>query len=106
MGSPSGAGQPPLNPRLYRKRAVVAVLLAWLIFIAIDFLFHGSILRDLWDDHIPAILDLPILFRRIPFGYASFLVLVILLFHLLTRLHGRYPEPRQALVFGLTFGGL
>lgn len=105
-GASSEAGHPPVNGGRFRRRALGAVLLAWLVFIAIDFLFHGSILRNLWYDDLPAVLDLPTLFRRIPFGYASFLVLVILAFHLLTSLYGRYPNPRRGLVFGLVFGGL
>jgi len=87
-------------------RAIGAVFLAWLIFIGIDFLFHASILRLLWDDPVPAFLEPQTLFERIPFGYGSFLVLVILVFHLLTRIHGRLPEPGAALTFGLFFGGL
>lgn len=95
-----------MNDADYARRAIESVLLAWLVFVGIDFLFHGSILRSVWDDTIPAILEPLVLFQRIPIGYASFLVLVILVFYLLTQIHGRFPKPASGLVFGLIFGAL
>lgn len=87
------------------RKSAGTIILGWLIFIGIDFLFHASLLHTYWDDDLPALLDQMTLFQRIPFGYASFLLLTGLAFYLMTRIHGPYPRPKEAMHFGFIFGG-
>lgn len=90
----------------YTRKAAGVIALGWLIFLGIDFLFHASLLQAFWDDKMTALLDPMTLFKRIPFGYASFLLLTLLLFYLMTRIYGRFPAPKEGFRFGLIFGGL
>ncbi len=62
------------------RRTVAAIALAWLVTIAIDFMVFGGLFAGVLegaDD--PAVLAPEELFARIPAGYASFLLEVVLL---------------------------
>jgi len=89
-----------------RKRFLTTTLLAWLIFIGIDFFFHASLLKSLWQEDIDTFkpeMDLCIL---IPFGYLSFLLLTLLVGYCFIKIFPSKPGGKQALKFSLIFGGL
>ncbi len=93
--------QPPNN-----KRKIIAILIAWLLFIGVDFLFHASIFASLWTDNIPAIKPLDNLALLIPAGYFSFLLLTILIGYLFFRFFKTKPHFKGVAKFGLIFGAL
>lgn len=81
------------------------ILLAWLVFIGVDFFFHASLLAPYWSGEISGLLSQDVLFRRIPYGYASFLVLTGMVYYLLHISLGETISMRSALRFGGIFGG-
>ena len=64
------------------KRYVLAILMAWIIFIGVDFLFHASIFESLWKEKLAIFKSLEDLTILIPVGYVSFLLLTILIGYL------------------------
>lgn len=67
-----------------QRRAVGSIGLAWLVTIAIDFFVFGGVFVGLLEESSSAaVLSPEALFRRIPAGYASFLLEVLLLAWLL-----------------------
>ena len=67
-----------------QRRAVGSIGLAWLVTIAIDFFVFGGVFVGLLEESSSAaVLSPEELFRRIPAGYASFLLEVLLLAWLL-----------------------
>ena len=85
------------------RRTVAAIALAWLVTIAIDFVIFGGVFAGVLegaDD--PAVLTPTQLFMRIPAGYASFLLEVVLLHWLLKG--SRRPGVTGGLVTGLVAG--
>jgi hypothetical protein len=86
------------------KRKVVAVLMAWLLFIGVDFLFHASLLESFWKEDIPALKTLEDLALLIPFGYISFLLLTLLIFFVYVRIFKTKPKLKESFVFGIIFG--
>ena len=89
-----------------RKRFWTTTLLAWLILIGIDFLFHASILKSLWQEDIDTFKSEMDLFILIPFGYLSFLLLTLLVGYCFIKIFPSKPTRKQALLFSLIFGGL
>ncbi len=89
-----------------KKRFWLSTLTAWLLFIGIDFFFHASLFKDLWQQEILAIKPLAELFLLIPLGYLSFLLLTLLIGYLLTRIYKEKPPSREAVKFALIFGAL
>ena len=83
-----------------------AVIAAWLVYIGIDFLFHASILAQYWNDDIVAIKSESELFQLIPFGYASFLLLTMLLAFLYNAIFKETPYTGTVMGFGVVFSGL
>jgi hypothetical protein len=85
------------------RRTVAAIALAWLVTIAIDFVIFGGVFAGVLEgaDH-PAVLAPEQLFMRIPAGYASFLLEVVLLYWLLQA--RRRPGITGGLVTGLVAG--
>jgi hypothetical protein len=90
--------------RVSRRRIVGVTLLAWFAVLGFDFLLHGGLLAWLYAEPGPFLLSPEDAFRLIPLGYASFLILVILVVWLLVRLGIRGWRP--GLVFGLKLGAL
>jgi len=89
-----------------KKRFIKSALLAWIVFIGIDFLMHASILESLWAEEIQAIkssVDLAIL---IPMGYLSFLFLTLLVGFVFVRIYTQQPKTASMFKFGVIFGGL
>ncbi|MGB2908335.1 MAG: hypothetical protein WBB73_14630 [Candidatus Aminicenantaceae bacterium] len=88
------------------RRFVATVVLAWLTFLALDFLVHATLLRTLWARDLPALKSPEEMFRLIPFGYLSFLLLTLLLGVLYWRVHPDGGSPVQGLRFGALVGVL
>ncbi|MFC1553449.1 hypothetical protein ACFL7D_02335 [candidate division KSB1 bacterium] len=89
-----------------RSRFIISTIMAWLIFIGIDFIIHASVLAELWLKEVPAIKDLTELAYLIPFGYLSFLILTLLFGWIFLKIHPEDPGMNNAVIFGIKFGGL
>lgn len=85
------------------KRRVVSILLAWMIFIGIDFLFHASIFSAFWNEEIPALKPLNDLALLIPAGYLSFLLLTSLVGFVFFMVFKNKPAVRSVWHFGFVF---
>lgn len=72
-------------------RAVSTVAAAWILSLGVDLLLHGGLLARLYSEPSPFLLDANDAFRRIPFGYLTFLILTTALFWLIKRLGIRGP---------------
>lgn len=90
--------------QISRKRAITAILVAWLLFVGVDFLFHAGILEQLWKEEIPAIKPLDDLATLIPAGYASFLLLTALIGYVFFKIFKTKPARREVFKFGFIFG--
>jgi hypothetical protein len=88
------------------KRFLTATILAWVLFIGIDFLFHASLLKSLWEEDIPALKSLNELFVLIPAGYLSFFLLTLLAAYVFYRIFPKRPTGSEAIVFSLIFAAL
>jgi membrane-associated HD superfamily phosphohydrolase len=88
------------------KKLLTAIFNAWLLFIGVDFLFHAGILSALWKEDIPAIKPQEELAVLIPVGYASFLLLTILIAFVFHRIYKEKPPIHAVWKFALIFGGL
>lgn len=85
---------------------VGGIVLAWLAAIGIDFLAYGGVFAGLFADGDPTVLTSSQLFQRIPAGYASFLVEIVLLVWLMQRTSTTEPTGAVRLggLVGLGFG--
>jgi hypothetical protein len=90
---------------MMQKRFWLSTIIAWLLFIGIDFLFHASILQNIWKE-ITVAKPLEELALLIPVGYASFLFLTILIGYLFVNVHKEKPPTKVVFEFGIIFGGL
>jgi len=92
---------------LGRGQVITAILLAWLLSVGFDFLLHGGLLADAYRAEHPALLEPAEAFRRVPLGYATFLVLTVALWWLLARLQvrGWLAGARLGLLAGLLVWG-
>ncbi|MFC2168183.1 hypothetical protein ACFLRW_04290 [Acidobacteriota bacterium] len=88
------------------KRFWLSTLLAWLVFIGIDFLIHASLLENLWKKEVSAIKSLSDLAILIPGGYLSFLLLTLLIGFVFVKIFPKQETFRSALKFGVIFGFL
>ncbi len=88
----------------FMKKHIITTVSAWLVFIGIDFFFHASLLKPLWEEPVAAIKPLEELACLIPAGYGSFLLLTALVGYLFSHIYGEKPPGREALRFGLIFG--
>jgi hypothetical protein len=88
------------------RRFVSTLILAWLVFLALDFLAHATLLRTLWAQDLAALKPTEELFRLIPFGYLSFLLLTLLLGVLYVRLFPDGGSPARGIAFGAFVGAL
>lgn len=88
----------------HRRRLTAAIILAWIAWLALDFFLHAGVLAWLWTAPHPALLPPRDLAVRIPLGYGSFLLMVILLAWLAVRLEAR--SARRSALLGLTVGAL
>lgn len=86
------------------KHLVKIGLLALLAVIGFDLFLHAGVLASWYSRPSPFLLPPEEAFRLIPLGYLSFLMLIILLIWLMTRLD--IVGWRAGLVFGLKVGAL
>lgn len=89
-----------------KRRFILATLMAWLLFVMIDFLAHASLLTSFWAKESAALKSKVELFRLIPIGYLSFFLLVLLVGWLYTRIFKSSESIKTGLSFGALFGGL
>ena len=89
-----------------QKRFWVSTLLAWLVFIGIDFLIHASLLENLWKEKVSAIKSLENLAILIPGGYLSFLLLTVLIGFVFIKIFPKQETFKSSLRFGVIFGFL
>ncbi len=88
------------------RRFVLITFLAWLFFLMLDFLSHAVLLNSFWAQDFQALKTKDELFRLIPFGYLSFLILTILFGWLYARLFKSDGNVKKGLAFGAIAGGL
>ncbi|UCE41232.1 MAG: hypothetical protein JSV17_17665 [Candidatus Aminicenantes bacterium] len=87
-------------------RFAAVSFMAWLLFLTIDFLAHAVLLNSFWAQDLPALRSKNELFRLIPFGYLSFLILTLLFGWLYTRVFKTDGNAKKGLAFGAICGGL
>ena len=88
------------------RRFWSTTIIAWIVFIGIDFFFHASLLESLWQEEIEAIKPAIDLFILIPIGYLSFLLLTLLVGYSFTKIYQSKPSRKEVTVFSLIFGFL
>jgi hypothetical protein len=90
-----------------RVGPVGAVMAAWLLSLGFDLFLHAGLLARLYARPSPFLLPAEDAFRRIPLGYAAFLVLTVALFWLYRRLNvrGALNGFRMGLFAGLVLWG-
>ena len=88
------------------KRFALTTLLAWFVFLMLDFLIHAVLLDSFWAQSHTALKTREELFRLIPFGYLSFLLLTILFGAVYAQLFKSNGGTKKGLVFGAVGGGL
>ena len=86
------------------KRPIAVTLLAWLAMLGWDLLLHGGRLAGFYVSDDPVLVSPSEAFQRIPLGYASFLLLAILLVWLMPRFD--LSDGRAAFGFGFKLGAL
>lgn len=89
-----------INNRRFWSTAIIA----WIVFIGIDFFFHASLLESLWKEEIDSIKPEMDLFILIPVGYLSFLLLTLLVGYSYIKIFPTQPDRIKMLRFLLTFG--
>jgi hypothetical protein len=90
-----------------------AIVSAWILALGFDMFLHGGLLARFYAAPSPFLLDPVTAFRRIPIGYASFLVLTIALYWLMRQLRvrggwagARFGAAAGAVVWGALTAGL
>ncbi|MHA2134222.1 MAG: hypothetical protein ACXAEN_14425 [Candidatus Thorarchaeota archaeon] len=94
--SPIAKGQPTWRVKL--------ILIAWVATIGFDFLWHGGLLAEIYTRPNPVLLNPEQAFARIPFGYGSLLLMVVLVYWLVS-LAG-VNDWQRGLRIGFMFGGI
>jgi len=85
-------------------RTVLAVAAAWALSLGFDVFLHGGLLARLYARPGPFLLGAEDAFRRIPLGYAAFLILTLALNWLLRRLGVR--DARSGFRLGIAGGAV
>ena len=88
------------------RRFVLTTFFAWLAFLVLDFLAHAVFLNSFWAQDHQALKAKEELFRLIPFGYLSFLILTFMFGWVYVRLFKTTGSVKKGLVFGAFAGGL
>jgi hypothetical protein len=89
-----------------KTRFILTSILAWLLLLMLDFLAHATLLSHFWAQDYPAQKSKEELFRLIPFGYLSFLILTLLIGWIYVRFYREGGNAKKGLSFGAAFGGL
>ena len=79
---------------------------AWLVFVGIDFIFHGAILAHYWEESVPAIKALEDLALLIPAGYGSFFLLTLLIAYTFIKSYPESPSGSELQSFILVWAVL
>ena len=87
-----------------QRRFWSTAIIAWIVFIGIDFFFHASLLESLWQEEMDSIKPKMDLFVLIPLGYLSFLLLTVLVGYSFTKIFQTKPNRNKVLGFALIFG--
>lgn len=87
-----------------KKRFWISTLLAWLVFIGIDFIIHAGLLENMWKEEVAAIKPIKELALLIPGGYLSFLLLTLLVGFVFIKIYPEQGTFKSALKFGIIFG--
>ena len=86
------------------KRLIGVTLLAWVGVLGFDLFLHGAILSSFYTGESSFLLQPLEAFRRIPWGYLSFLIITIFLAWLIAKIEIR--GWRQGIVIGGFIGGV
>lgn len=86
------------------RRLVLIGLLSWISMLGVDFFLHAGLLATLYQQASGFTLPPAQAFALIPLGYASFLLITILLLWLMTQLN--VMGAFQGFIFGLRLGAL
>ncbi len=86
------------------KRPITSILLSWLAMLGWDLFLHGALLARFYLKATPFLLEPLQAFRRIPLGYAAFILSAILLVWLMARFE--LKTVRDAFFFGLKLAAL
>jgi len=89
-----------------KKRTIKTTIFSWLVFVGIDFFFHAGVIKSLWQEKVSAFLPDPELFKRIPFGYSSFLLLTILIGYVYNKIFKAEPEKKKVFKFAVIIASL
>jgi hypothetical protein len=89
-----------------KTRFILASVLAWLFFLMLDFMAHATLLNLFWAKEYPALKSKEELFRLIPLGYLSFLILTLLIGWVYIRFYREGGNAKKGLSFGAAFGGM
>ena len=89
-----------------KTRFILATVIAWLFFLMLDFLAHATLLSLFWANEYPALKSKEELFRLIPLGYLSFLILTFLIGWVYIRFYREGGNTKKGLSFGAAFGSL
>jgi hypothetical protein len=89
-----------------KSRFILTSILAWIVFVMLDFLAHATLLSHFWAQDYPAQKSKEELFRLIPLGYLSFLILTLLVGWIYVRFYKEGGNAKKGLSFGALFGGL
>ncbi|MGD1047327.1 MAG: hypothetical protein ABR899_01085 [Candidatus Krumholzibacteriaceae bacterium] len=93
-----------LQQNVTARKFVLRVLAGWLAMIALDLLLNAGLFAKLWLVPSSFLLSPEDLFRRLPLGYAAFLLQAVA-YVWLTKLIGA-GTWRRATIFGLKLGAL
>jgi len=86
-----------------QRRFWITAVLAWIVFIGIDFLFHASLLEKMWQEEVKSIKPDIDLFILIPVGYSSFFLLTVLVGYAFTKIYQEKPRSNEVIGFSLIF---
>ena len=89
---------------LSRGRLFGVGCLALLAVIGFDLFLHAGVLSQLYSEPTPFLLEPEVAFQRIPIGYASFALLVVLLEWIMVRMG--VAGLRRGTILGLQWGAL
>lgn len=97
-------GEPDLTVRGHSRWSAKLILITWIGTLGFDFLWHGGFLAEIYKPPNPALLDLEEAFARIPLGYGSLLIQVVLVYWLFSMVG--VENWQKGLRLGLMFGSL